>query len=82
MPHRNTEACRQHGVKTLKCLGGFRNERSDFKWEGFKLELDRTMFPHGTVYEVEVETVCPWLFISDTFPLYCTLYRSLCTVAW
>jgi hypothetical protein len=44
-------------VKELKCLGGFRNERSDYDFEGFKLELDKTMFAHGTVYEVEVETV-------------------------
>lgn len=51
------QSCRKHKVSGLKCLGGFRNERSDYHWEGFKLELDKTMFPHGTVYEVEVETV-------------------------
>ncbi len=39
------------------CLGGFRNVRSDFDWEGFKLELDETRFDWGTVYEIEVETV-------------------------
>ena len=31
--------------------------RSDYDWEGFKLELDETHFDWGTVYEVEVETV-------------------------
>lgn len=50
---------KEHGVKELKCLGGFRNERSDYDFEGFKLELDKTMFAHGTVYEVEVETEDP-----------------------
>ena len=35
----------------------FRNQRNDFKWEGLKLELDKTMFSHGTLYEVEVESV-------------------------
>ena len=49
--------CRQHSVQGLSCLGGFRNERKDFNWESLKLELDKTMFAHGTLYEVEVETV-------------------------
>ena len=39
------------------CLGGFKNLRRDYSWEGFKLELDETQFDWGTVYEVEVETV-------------------------
>ena len=39
------------------CLGGFRNLRRDYSWEGFKLELDETQFEWGTVYEIEVETV-------------------------
>ena len=41
----------------LKSLGGFKNVRSDFDFEGFKLELDETKFDWGTVYEIEVETV-------------------------
>lgn len=41
----------------LKSLGGFKNVRSDFDFEGFKLELDETQFDWGTVYEIEVETV-------------------------
>ncbi len=41
----------------LKSLGGFKNVRSDYDWEGFKLELDETQFDWGTVYEIEVETV-------------------------
>jgi hypothetical protein len=48
---------RDTGVAELVCLGGFRNVRSDFDWEGFKLELDETRFEWGTVYEIEVETV-------------------------
>ena len=48
------------------CLGGFRNLRRDYSWEGFKLELDETQFEWGTVFEIEVETVwhtSPVLFL-------------------
>ncbi len=41
----------------LVSLGGFKNVRSDFDFEGVKLELDETQFDWGTVYEIEVETV-------------------------
>ena len=44
-------------MRELVCLGGFRNLRRDYAWEGFKLELDETQFEWGTVYEIEVETV-------------------------
>ena len=50
-------ACRRLKVQKLVCLGGFKNLRRDYAWEGFKLELDETHFDWGTVYEVEVETV-------------------------
>ena len=49
--------CRKYDVSELKSLGGFKNVRSDYDWEGFKLELDETKFDWGTVYEIEVETV-------------------------
>ncbi len=49
--------CRKYNVSELKSLGGFKNVRSDYDWEGFKLELDETKFDWGTVYEIEVETV-------------------------
>ena len=49
--------CRKTGVTELLSLGGFRNIRKDFDWEGAKLELDETQFEWGTVYEIEVETV-------------------------
>lgn len=42
---------------SFKCLGGFRNIRDEYDYEGFVLELDETIFPWGTVYEIEVETV-------------------------
>lgn len=51
-------------MKGLKCLGGFRNERSDYEWDGYKIELDKTMFPHGTVFEVEVEAVSPQILTN------------------
>ncbi len=44
-------------MRELVGLGGFRNTRQDFDWEGAKLELDETCFEWGTVYEIEVETV-------------------------
>ena len=44
-------------MSELVALGGFRNVRQDFDWEGAKLELDETQFEWGTVYEIEVETV-------------------------
>lgn len=52
-------SCRRLKLDKLVCLGGFKNLRRDYAWEGFKLELDETQFDWGTVYEVEVETVRP-----------------------
>ncbi|KAL6768315.1 hypothetical protein ACKKBF_B38650 [Auxenochlorella protothecoides x Auxenochlorella symbiontica] len=49
----------QYGLKGLKGLGGFRNVRQEFDWEGLVLELDQTRFDHGTVYELEAETPKP-----------------------
>ena len=49
---------RECRLTSLKCLGGFRNVRSDYKWpHAVKLELDETLYEWGTVYEIEVETV-------------------------
>lgn len=38
-------------------MGGFRNRRQEYAWEGCTLELDETYFEHGTLYEIECETV-------------------------
>jgi len=46
-------------VKGLKCLGGFKNVRDVFAWEGLKIELDETKYEWGTVYEIECETSEP-----------------------
>ncbi|GAX78679.1 hypothetical protein CEUSTIGMA_g6117.t1 [Chlamydomonas eustigma] len=43
----------------LVCIGGFRNRRQEYEWEGVVLELDETYFEHGTVYEIECETDQP-----------------------
>lgn len=43
----------------LVCLGGFRNVRQEFAWEGHIIELDETQYDWGTVYELECETVEP-----------------------
>ena len=48
---------RKTGFAELVCSGGFRNRRQVYSWEGFTLELDETRFEHGTLYEIEVETV-------------------------
>lgn len=43
----------------LICLGGFRNVRKEYEWEGHVLELDETKYDWGTVYELECETAEP-----------------------
>lgn len=70
--------CRQYGLKGLKGLGGFRNVRQEFDWEGLVLELDQTRFDHGTVYELEAETVSTrhWGLIARLASCRCTLRRA------
>ena len=46
-------------LESLQCIGGFRNLRQEFKWEGETLELDETYFAHGTLWEIEIETSNP-----------------------
>ncbi|KAL9242469.1 hypothetical protein vseg_016462 [Gypsophila vaccaria] len=41
------------------CLGGFKNVRGVYEWNGLKLELDETLFDFGTLYEVECESAEP-----------------------
>ena len=48
---------RKTGIHSLVCLGGFRNLRQEYAWEGLTLELDETFFKQGTLYEIECETV-------------------------
>ena len=48
-----------YGAKELVCIGGFKNVRKEFEFEGHTLELDETKFEHGTVYEIEVESTEP-----------------------
>lgn len=40
-------------------LGGFRNVRNVYEWNGLKLELDETDYAFGTCYEIECETANP-----------------------
>lgn len=40
-------------------LGGFKNVRQVFDWNGLKLELDETLYEFGTSYEVECESKEP-----------------------
>jgi len=41
------------------CLGGFFNRREIYQYGALHLELDKTTFEFGTVYEIEVETANP-----------------------
>ncbi|KAK9697149.1 hypothetical protein RND81_08G018300 [Saponaria officinalis] len=41
------------------CLGGFKNVRGVYEWNGLMLELDETLFDFGTLYEVECESTEP-----------------------
>lgn len=47
------------GLQSLQIIGGFRNLRREYQWEGETLELDETYFSHGTLWEIEVETARP-----------------------
>ncbi|PHT57243.1 Triphosphate tunel metalloenzyme 3 [Capsicum baccatum] len=40
-------------------LGGFRNERNVFEWNGVVLEVDETKYDFGTSYEIECESSEP-----------------------
>ncbi|KAF8941260.1 hypothetical protein BGZ58_000545 [Dissophora ornata] len=35
------------------------NERRKFEWQEYIVEVDRTTYPHGTAYEVEIESADP-----------------------
>ena len=61
-----------YGVREFRCLGGFENLRSVFRWrpdgggaappageDCLHVELDETRFAHGTLFELEVETAEP-----------------------
>ncbi|KAL6969069.1 hypothetical protein U1Q18_028226 [Sarracenia purpurea var. burkii] len=41
------------------CLGGFRNVREVYDWNGLKLEVDETLYDFGTCYEIECESQEP-----------------------
>ncbi|KAL3535930.1 hypothetical protein ACH5RR_004391 [Cinchona calisaya] len=40
-------------------LGGFRNVRNVFEWNGVELEVDETVYDFGTCYEIECESSEP-----------------------
>ncbi|KAF9588275.1 hypothetical protein IFM89_008692 [Coptis chinensis] len=41
------------------CLGGFRNVRGVYDWNGLKLELDETQYDFNISYEIECESDDP-----------------------
>lgn len=65
--------CRQHSITELKCLGGFKNDRTVFGWSGQTIELDETLYEWGTVYEIELETVRFWSYILADSRFVCSL---------
>ncbi|KAF9962360.1 hypothetical protein BGZ65_009302 [Modicella reniformis] len=40
-------------------LGRFKNVRHKYHWQDYVVEVDRTTYPHGTAYEVEIESTDP-----------------------
>ena len=63
-----TLCCSELKPKHLICLGGFKNLRQDYKYEGLKMELDETSYEWGTCYEIEIETVsCCHKIVSSYF---------------
>ncbi|KAF9125910.1 hypothetical protein BGW39_007080 [Mortierella sp. 14UC] len=40
-------------------MGRFKNVRHKYKWQEYIVEIDRTSYPQGTAYEVEIESTDP-----------------------
>ncbi|KAF9912817.1 hypothetical protein EC991_008683 [Linnemannia zychae] len=40
-------------------MGRFKNVRHKYKWQEYVVEIDRTSYPQGTAYEVEIESIDP-----------------------
>lgn len=49
----------EFGVKSFVGLGGFRNVRNVYEWNGVKLEVDEVKYDFGDMYEVECESLEP-----------------------
>ncbi|EYU38306.1 hypothetical protein ABFS82_10G113900 [Erythranthe guttata] len=49
----------EFGVEGFVGLGGFRNVRSVYEWNGVKLEVDEVKYEFGDMYEVECESTEP-----------------------
>ncbi|KAF9592294.1 hypothetical protein IFM89_013520 [Coptis chinensis] len=47
------------GEMEFVCLGGFRNVRGVYDWNGLKLELDETQYDFSISYEIECESDDP-----------------------
>jgi hypothetical protein len=60
-------------------MGGFKNQREVFSWEGETLELDETKYEHGTLYEIECETVGDARCVVDRQALAGDWLQLVCT---
>ncbi|KAG0300916.1 hypothetical protein BGZ97_003021 [Linnemannia gamsii] len=40
-------------------MGRFKNVRHKYRWDEYLVEIDRTSYPHGIAYEVEIESTDP-----------------------
>ncbi|XP_047332250.1 triphosphate tunnel metalloenzyme 3-like [Impatiens glandulifera] len=49
----------EYGIGGLVCLGGFKNVRQVFIWNGLTIEIDETHYNFGTNYEIECESSDP-----------------------
>ncbi len=59
------------------CLGGFKNLRQDYNYEGLKMELDETSYEWGTCYEIEIETVSLYEQLLNFATLHVSGARSI-----
>ena len=75
--------CSELKPKHLVCLGGFKNLRQDYNYEGLKMELDETTYEWGTCYEIEIETVSIDIMhakLQDTVLAHC-MQIQLCKIS-
>lgn len=54
-----TRVKQEFGIKGFVGLGGFRNVRNVYKWNGVKLEVDEVKYDFEDMYEVECESLEP-----------------------
>lgn len=49
----------EFGIESYVSLGGFKNVRNVYEWNGVELEIDEVNYEFGDMYEIECESVEP-----------------------